>query len=130
VNRFQAAIIIYGLIMLGMAVQAYLVKASVMSLVAGGGVGVIEIGLAALSKTHPRVGYIGAAVVALIPLGRFIPTLVKDGQLVIYPALIGTVLSVGLALFLVGGHFMSKRKPAQPATAPESPADPPTSSSQ
>ncbi|MHB8637269.1 MAG: hypothetical protein ACYC96_12440 [Fimbriimonadaceae bacterium] len=112
-NRFQAAIIVYGLIMMGMGLQAYFfpsAKASPASVIAGSAIGILEIFFAALSKTHQRVGYIGAAVVALLTLGRWIPHLFKDGQIVIYPALIGTVLSVGLALYLVGGHLATKRR--------------------
>ena len=122
-NRFQAAIILYGLVMIGMALQAYFFpqgKASVISLIAGGGVGIIEIFFAALSKTHPRVGFIGAAVVALLPLGRFLPHLMKaDGSPNFYPAILGAVLSIALALFLVGGHLISKRR------ATKAPVDPP-----
>ena len=122
-NKFQAAILVYALAMIVMGLQAFFFpehEASKASLIAGGGVGLLEIFFAALSKTHPRVGYIGAAVVALVPLGRFIPHLMKDGQLVVYPSLVGLVLSAGLALYLVGGHMMSKRKSAAPA-----PPDPP-----
>lgn len=120
-NKFQAAIILYGLIMIGMALQAYFFpegKASMISLIAGGGVGIIEIFFAALSKTHPRIGYIGAAVVALLPLGRFLTHLhAENGDLKIYPAVVGSVLCIALALFLVGGHLLSKRRTA-PDAAP------------
>lgn len=107
--------------MIAMGLQAYLFpdgKASLPSLIAGAGVGVIEIGLAAYSKTNPRVGFIGAAVVALLPLGRFLPHLIKDGHLVIYPSLVGDVLSIGLALYLVGGHLAAKRRSRQADSQP------------
>jgi hypothetical protein len=120
VNRHQAAILIYGVIMIGMGAQAYFFpsgKASIASIIAGGAIGILEIGFAALSKTHPRIGYIGAAVVALLTLGRWIPHLMKDGQVVIYPALIGLVLSVSLALYLVAGHLMAKARSAKTAPA-------------
>lgn len=119
-NKFQIAIILFGLIMIAMGLQAFLVDGSKASLIAGGGVGVLEIGLAAYSKTNPRIGFIGASIVALLPLGRFLPHLFKGGQLVIYPSLVGSILCIGLALYLVGGHLVAKRK-----SRAASPAEPP-----
>ena len=126
-NRFQVAIIVYALVMIGMGLQAYFFPshtASLASVIAGSVIGILEIFFAALSKTHPRIGYIGAAVVALLTLGRWLPTLLNNGQVVIYPALVGLVLSVSLALFLVCGHFMTKRRTRKGAVKHETPVTP------
>lgn len=93
-----------------MGLHGYLGAHSMPSLIGGTAIGLIEIFLAALSKTNPRVGFIGAAVVALLASGNWIGLLVRAGKLVIYPELVGLILSLGLALYLVGGHVTAKRR--------------------
>jgi hypothetical protein len=83
------------------------------SLVGGGAAGILVIGFAALTKTNPRVGFIGATVVALLVAGRFGA---KAFQGVIYPAGIIFVVSLAFALTLVLAHFaaVARRKREEP----------------
>jgi len=87
---------------------------SVISLVAGVVLGALLLGSLALAKTNPRAGRISAAVVALLPLGQFLPKFIKLHN--IYPAGIMVAASIITVAVLLGGHFvaMSKRS-ANPA---------------
>ncbi len=70
-------------------------------------------------KTHPRIGYIGAAIVGLLTALQWIPHLFnkETHDLVIYPALVGLVLSALFVIYLLGAHFMAKARSAKAATA-------------
>lgn len=112
-NKFQASILLYGVIcivlgLLGTKASFDDHKPEYFSLIGGGALGVLSIFFGTLSKSNPRVGYIGASVVALLALGKFLPDYIKSGA--IYPAGLMVVLSAALAIFLVGGHILGRRR--------------------
>jgi uncharacterized membrane protein (UPF0136 family) len=119
VNRPQAVTFIYGLINIAMGIHGYVGAGSKASIIAGCAVGILCIFFAALSKTHARIGYIGAAIVGLLTALQWIPHLFnKDTHdLVIYPALVGLVISAVFVIYLLGAHFMAKAKSAKAAAA-------------
>ncbi|HWD40323.1 MAG TPA: TMEM14 family protein [Fimbriimonas sp.] len=102
-------VLAYGLLLIVMAIYAYAVAHSVMSLIMGGGSGILEIGFAALTQTNPRIGRIGSAAISLVLMGFFIPEALKKGKVDMY---ILAAASVIVFVCLMGGHFyaMSRRK--------------------
>ncbi len=105
-NKLQGLLLIYGLLMLVLALVA--ASKSPASLIAGGGAGLICIGAAALAKTHPAWGYRIGGVVALAVLGRFSMSLVNEFE--VYPTLVLVVASAITFLVLLGAHFAAKLK--------------------
>ena len=105
----QGMMFSYGLFNILMGFLGYVNKHSVASLAAGGAAGILVIGFAALSKTNPRVGFIGATVVGLLVGGRFA---LHTFQGEVYPAGIIFVVSLIFAVTLVGAHFaaVNRRK--------------------
>jgi len=108
----DVVVLLFALLTIGMGVTGYVAPttghASIISLVAGVAIGALLIGSLALAKTNPRAGRIGAAIAALLPLGRFLPAYIKEHN--IYPAgimVIGSFITVGV---LVGGHFAAMSK--------------------
>lgn len=83
----------------------------IFSLLGGGVAGLLVIGFAALTKTNPRVGFIGATVVGLAMAAKFAKG-AFSGQ--VYPAGIIFAVSLLFAVVLVGAHFVAvgKRKKA------------------
>lgn len=80
---------------------------SVVSLIAGGGLGAALLGFLAFTKTNPRVGRIGSAVVTLVLLGWGASNFFKKGHW--FPhGIIMIVAAITLAL-LIGGHFSAMK---------------------
>jgi uncharacterized membrane protein (UPF0136 family) len=105
----QAVMLLYGIFDIAMGLIGYLNKGSIVSLIAGATVGILVIGCAALTKTNPRVGFIGATVLALLMAGNFAG---KTFSGIVYPAGIIFAVSIIFAVTLVGAHFaaVNKRK--------------------
>ncbi len=97
----------YALLMIGMGIEA--ASKSMISLIAGAAIGLLMIASVVLYGKNPRAGRIMSVVVALIPLGRFLPKFIKEGA--IWPAGLAVIASVGVIIMLVSAHFiaMSKR---------------------
>lgn len=102
-----AVLLVYGLLNIGLGLEAFLAKGSTISLVAAGTAGLLVIGFAALAKSYPKPGYIGAAVVAILLIGRFMGPLMAKKQ--IYPAGVMVVASVAVLVCLAVGHFMARK---------------------
>lgn len=106
----DVVVLLDALVLIVMGILGFAEGHSVPSLVAGVLFGGLLLGFLAYTKTNPRVGRIGAAVVSLLPLGRFLPSLIKTGK--IYPA--GIIVFCGIVTFCVlgAGHMiaMSKKK--------------------
>jgi uncharacterized membrane protein (UPF0136 family) len=119
VNRPQAVTFIYGIFNIAMGIHGYVGAGSKASIIAGCAVGILCIFFAALSKTHPRVGYIGAAIVGVLTALQWIPHLFnKDThELVIYPAMVGLIVSAVFVIYLLGAHFLAKSRSAKAAAA-------------
>jgi uncharacterized membrane protein (UPF0136 family) len=103
-------VLVYALLTIAMGVYGYTNKGSMVSMVAGGVSGLLLLGSLALYKSNPRAGRIGAAVISLLLLLRFIGPFLSSGDWV--PGGVMTLASGFTLAVLVGGHFaaMSKRK--------------------
>lgn len=109
------ALIAYGVMCIVMGVQAAFfphegAKASMVSLYAAGGLGLLMIASVYIWTKSPRAGRIMAVVLALLSLGRFMPKFIKEQQ--IYPAGITVIASIIVIGLLVAGHMqgMKERK--------------------
>src|ERR1041385_1375733 len=89
----QAVMLLYGVFDFAMGLIGTLASKNhePYSLIGGGVAGVLVIGFAALTKTNPRVGFIGATVVGLLMAGKFASG-AFSGQF--YPA--GIIFAVSL----------------------------------
>lgn len=101
-------VLLYGLFLLGAGIEAAVSKGSVISLVAGGGLGILALACFAIVPKNPRVGYIGATVVGLAVIGRFLPTYLKTQA--VWPAGVMAILSIVVVLALSAAHFLAKAK--------------------
>ncbi len=99
----------YGIVMIALGVLAYFKDNSLMSLIGGGGIGVLVIFGAALAQNYQAVGYGIAAVGAVAALGRFIVPVLTKQQ--IYPAGVIAALSGLVLICLAIGHFQMKDVP-------------------
>lgn len=97
----------YGLMNIGLGLEAFLEKGSVVSLVAAGTAGLLVIGFTALAKTYPKPGYIGVAVVAVLLIGRFMGPLMAQKQ--VFPAGVMVVSSVAVLVCLAIGHLLARK---------------------
>ena len=109
------ALITYGVMCIAMGVQAAFfpherANASMVSLYAAGGLGLLMIASVYIWTKSPRAGRIMAVVLALLSLVRFAPKVMKEQQ--IYPAGITVIASIIVIVLLVAGHIqgMKERK--------------------
>jgi len=107
-NWLKASMVAWALLMIGMGTEAFIAKGSTVSLIAGGGAGALMLVCVALTGSRPRIGYIGASVICLAIVGRFLPAYMKSGDP--YPALLATVASIALFVALGLGHMLAVRK--------------------
>lgn len=101
--------LVFGLALIAMGVEAAVVKGSVISLIAAGGAGALVLAMTAVAVKNPRVGYIVTLIVCLLLIGRFLPTYLRDSTNV-YPALVTVMMSLVVAVVLVAGHVMAMAK--------------------
>lgn len=99
----------FGLFNIGLGLEAFIAKGSLVSLIAAGTAGLLMLGCVALTKNYPRVGYIAATIICLALIGNFLPKFLKDTTKV-YPALVVTVASAIMASALVGSHLASMKR--------------------
>lgn len=109
----NVAIAVLGVLSIALGAQASFApreghEASIISFIAGGAIGVLLLGSIALWKKNPRAGRIMAAVLCLLIIGRFAPTVTSKG---FYPG--GLLVAVsGITFILLGaGHMMAKKNP-------------------
>ncbi|HXH60679.1 MAG TPA: hypothetical protein VNI20_04915 [Fimbriimonadaceae bacterium] len=100
------SMLLYALAMIGMGIHGTVVAHEWMSLIGGGGMGLIVLVgfFMALKMPIPRAGYIVAIVVALGGIGMFLPKYLGPKG-VFYPHLVIVLLSVALIACLGGGHM-------------------------
>lgn len=72
---------VYGLVALIGGTIGYLKAGSVASLIAGGGSGLLLIGCALLARQKPKAGMIGAIVLSVLLVGRFVSASAAAGNL-------------------------------------------------
>lgn len=114
--------VLYGYALLNLAVglHAFLgEKHSTISLVAGGAAAVLTVLGVWLSQRNALLGYGLAALVALLLIGRFLPTFLKDTAK-LYPA--GLMAGVSLLVLgcLIVGHLAKQSRPTPPSETPTS----------
>lgn len=112
-----SVVIGYGVIMIALGLYAFVKDKSIMSLVGGGGIGVIAIGGALLSAHHPTIGNGLAALATCAAMGRFAKPFFAEGKM--YPAGLIFGLSAITLIALAVGHFTagsSKTPPTSSAT--------------
>jgi len=102
-------VIFYGILLIAFGIQGYLKHDanSTAALITRTISGVIVIGLAAYTKTNPRVGRIGSAVIALLIMGHTFPLYFQKHGTV---ALILALSSLVVFCSLLGGHFAAVQK--------------------
>ncbi len=106
------ALITYGVMCIAMGVQAAFfphegANASMVSLYAAGGLGLLMIASVYIWTKSPRVGRIMAVVLALLSLGRFAGKFMKEQQM--YPAGITVIASIIVIVMLVAGHMQGMK---------------------
>jgi uncharacterized membrane protein (UPF0136 family) len=106
----NVVVLVYALLTIGLGIDGYVAKGSWQSALAGGVAGLLLLGSLALAKTNPRAGRIGAAVITLLLLIRFLGPFIKTQDWM--PAGVMTIASAITLAVLVGGHLlaMSRRK--------------------
>ncbi|MDI9639383.1 hypothetical protein QPK87_19250 [Kamptonema cortianum] len=114
-NFVRGYMLVCGMAMMAMGIQSYFfpsegAKPSPISLAAAGGIGlmIFVMGVLAIKLPNPRIPYIVALVLALLPLGQFMPK-IFNGTAEPYPHYLGLAISVSLILVLLGGHIAKKR---------------------
>lgn len=107
-SKYQAAIFAYAAAMIILGLIGYFVDSThnLGSIIGGGAIGILEIFFGTLSTSKPRIGYIGAAVVALLTAGMFVPRSFQDPK---WGFVTIAILSVLLVVILLGGHFLTKK---------------------
>jgi uncharacterized membrane protein (UPF0136 family) len=101
---------VYGLVAGLGGLMGYLSKGSVASLVAGGVSGCLLLASAALVTKRPKLGLIGALVISLALLGRFVSATAKSG-----PSTVAVVMILGgLAVGVLSAVALAQA-PARPA---------------
>jgi uncharacterized membrane protein (UPF0136 family) len=114
-KAINAFIIVFGLLCIGMGVQSAFfpregVEASMKSLYAAGGIGVLFLASVLIWTKNPRVGRIMAAVLCLACLGRFVPAFLKTSDM--YPAGVTALGALILFGMLIMGHLTASRDKA------------------
>ncbi|MEA2551923.1 MAG: hypothetical protein QOJ65_99 [Fimbriimonadaceae bacterium] len=106
------AVIVYGLCVAGGGIMGFVTAGSPMSAIVGGLTGLLLVIFGLVSKTNPKVGYGGAAVLAIALIAFFIYRYMSTQKPMPAFGVIG--LSVLMLILLVFGHFAgpSSRAPA------------------
>lgn len=107
----NSAIMVFSILSIGLGAQAYFAPreghdASLISLIAGGGIGLLMLlSLYIWKAVSPRGGRIFSSVLCLLCLGRFIPSWLSKG---FYPNGLMAVLAGILLVLLVAGHLAAR----------------------
>jgi uncharacterized membrane protein (UPF0136 family) len=102
---FASVALAYGIIMIALGAYAFVKDKSIMSLVGGGGLGVLAIVGAFLGRHHPTIGYGLAALATIAAMGRFAKPFFAEQKM--YPAGLIFGLSAITLICLAIGHFAS-----------------------
>lgn len=101
---------VYGVVAGLGGLMGYVTKGSVASLVAGGVSGCLLLASVVLVSKQPKLGLIGALVVSLALLGRFISAAAKSG-----PSTVAVVMILGGLAVGVSSAVALAKVPAPPA---------------
>jgi hypothetical protein len=101
----STVLFLFGAAMIGMGLEAMISKGSVISLAAAGLTGVLAIIGGYWGLKSPTKGYLLGVVATLIPMGQFVPKILK-GEAAVWPHMVGTALCAITLLCLIAGHFM------------------------
>ena len=103
----NGALYAYGILCIGMGVEAFIAKKSVMSLIGGGAIGVLMIASIFVWQKNARAGRIMSLVVALAGMGRFVKPFISEG--IIYPAGVMVIASLLVIGLLISGHLSAMK---------------------
>lgn len=95
----------YAVIMIVLGLYATIVHGELMSLIGGGGAGVIVLGMMFWSLKNPRPAYIISLVIGVALAIQFTGKYLKSHQL--YPHGLIVALNLLLVLALLGGHLLA-----------------------
>lgn len=105
----------YAVAMIALGLVGSLKANEIMSLVGGGGAGLVVLACMFWSLKKPRPAYIVALLVGLAVGGQFVMKFSKSG--LVYPHLVIALLNAALVVCLLGGHLMAmaakKREPSK-----------------
>ena len=110
----NSVLVLYSLLSIGLGTYGYVNSNSIQSLIAGVAIGFLILGSVALAKTQPRWARIGALVITLLVIGRFLPIFVRTQDWL--PAGVMAFSSILVAVCLIGAHLaaMAARKSSTP----------------
>jgi uncharacterized membrane protein (UPF0136 family) len=104
-----AVVVVFALLVIGGGIHGYMGPSGLKSLVPALISGMLLLASAALSKSHPKLGYGFAAVLCVALMGFFLPRYFT-GKAGVWPALIVGIAAGLTFLALVVGHFMGSRQ--------------------
>lgn len=107
----RVLVFLYGIFNLGLAIQSYFFptdKPSPISLITAGTIGILTLVCFAIIPSKPRIGYIGATVLAVLVAGNFAKKALVEGK--VYPAGVAFGVSIVVALALTAAHFLARAK--------------------
>lgn len=106
----NVVLVLFSLLNIGLGIYGYVVKDTLISLIAGVVIGALMLGTVALAKSHPRWGRIGSLVLTIAVLGQFAPKFIKTQDWL--PAGILTVSAAIVFICLGVGHMLGMRSKA------------------
>lgn len=106
----NAVLVLFSLLNIGLGIYGYVVKDTLVSLIAGLVIGALMLGTVALAKTHPRWGRIGSLVLTIAVLGQFAPKFIKTQDWL--PAGILSISAAIVFICLGVGHMLGMRSKA------------------
>lgn len=110
-SKYQASIFLYALAMIFLGFVGHFMSPTHewISTIAGGAIGVIAIFFGTLTQSNPRVGFMGASVLALLVDLKFVPELISPKPGPVWHVYTIVALSTLLIAYLLGGHFLSRK---------------------
>lgn len=112
-RSLDALVLVYAILLIALGIYAYLDVHHLPSMLGGVGSGVVELLFLAYTSKNPRVGRMGAAIVALLLFFMFFGMMIQKG-----PAWNNVTIALAsliVVVALVGGHMtaMSRRRAQQ-----------------
>ncbi len=97
--------VVYAVVMVALGAYGTIKFHELMSLMGGGGAGLVVLACMFWSRKSPRPAYIVALLVGLAVAGQFFSKFAKSG--LVYPHLLIALINVALIACLLGGHMLS-----------------------
>jgi hypothetical protein len=109
VRWLDGLVLLYGIILIASGIYGYLLhnSNSTAALIGRCAAGAIVIGLAAYTRTNPRMGRIGVAVISLLTFGHTLQLYFEKHS---KTGLAISIISLLVFVCLLGGHFAAMKK--------------------